>query len=58
MIQFQNIQPWIVDILDAMKKEIKTDYLQNNRNFAKTHFGSRPITWLTPEELNPVLEKE
>jgi len=56
--KFQTIQPWIPNILDAIKKEIRTDHLAASPSFARAHFGNRPLNRLTSEEIFSVYEKE
>lgn len=56
--KFQTIQPWISFILDAIKKEIRTDHLASSPAFARAHFGNRPLNRLTAEEIFTVYEKE
>lgn len=56
--KFETIQPWLNEILTAIKKDVKNDYLTGSPKFYFTHFGKRPIGRLTTEEINPVLIKE
>lgn len=55
---FITIQPWIGQILQEIKKDIKTEHLPADKHFYKEHFGSRPLNRLTSEEINAVYEKE
>lgn len=55
--QFVIIQPWLPDVLAAIKREIRTDHLANSPSFARTHFGTRPLNRLTFEEIASVYEK-
>jgi hypothetical protein len=55
---FTQIHPWIKEILTEIKKEIKTDHLQNDPVFCRAHFGNRPIQKLTMDEILHVYEKE
>jgi hypothetical protein len=55
---FTLVQPWMNQILHAIKKDIKTDHLSADKIFYKTHFGSRPMNKLPLEEIFAVYEKE
>jgi len=55
--QFQKVQPWISSILSEIKKEIKVDHLPSNPSFTRTHFGNRPLSKLTTEEIFAAYEK-
>ncbi len=55
---FNLVQPWINQILHVIKKDIKTDHLSVDKNFYKTHFGSRPLNKLSLEEIFAVYEKK
>jgi hypothetical protein len=56
--QFETIQPWIPMVLAAIKKDIKTDHLPGSPVFVRTHFGNRPISRLTAEEIFAAYEKD
>lgn len=56
--QFLALQGWTFDVLEAIKKDIKTDHLNKDHQFYKAHFGSRPQNRLTTEEIFSVYEKE
>ena len=45
-------------ILDAIKRDIKTDHLPASPAFARTHFGNRPLNRLTTEEIFAAYEKD
>ena len=55
---FQHLQPWMNEILQMIRKDIKTDHLSVDRAFYKTHFGSKPLNKLSTEEIFSVYEKE
>ncbi len=55
---FTLVQPWMTQILHAIKKDIKTDHLSADKIFYKTHFGSRPLKKITQDEIFEVYEKE
>lgn len=56
--QFLIIQPWIPQVLAAIKRELRTDHLPNSPAFARSHFGNRPLNRLTAEELFRAYEKD
>ena len=56
--KYQTLQPFLGEILDSIRKDIKTDYLPGSASFYRTHFGSRPINRLNSEEINAVFIKE
>ncbi|HSX26394.1 MAG TPA: hypothetical protein VLE89_05240 [Chlamydiales bacterium] len=58
MNQFQSLQPWIFQILNEIKKDIKTEHLGADPVFYKTYFGNRPQNRLTAEEIFAGYEKE
>lgn len=56
--KFFFVQPWIREVLMAVKKELKSEYLPANRAFYQTHFGNRPLHRLMQEEIFFVFERE
>ncbi len=56
--QFLIIQPWIPQVLAAIKRELRTEHLANSPAFARSHFGNRPLNRLTAEELFRAYEKD
>lgn len=56
--QFQALQNWTLEILDAIKKDIRTDHLHTDPVFYRTYFGNRPQNRLTSEEIFAAYEKE
>jgi hypothetical protein len=58
MNSFTYVRPWMDQILQAIRKDIKTDHLPADKFFYKTHFGNRPLNKLTQEEIFAVYEKE
>jgi len=56
--KFQTLQPWLFQMLQDLKKEIKTEHLSKSPVFYKTYFGNRPQNRLTTEEICAVYEKE
>lgn len=58
MNQFQILQPWMPQILNTIKREIKTEHLPADLTFYRTHFGNKPLSRLTAEEIFKAYEKE
>lgn len=56
--QFQALQNWTLEILNTIKKDIKTDHLHTDPQFYRTYFGNRPQNRLTSEEIFAAYEKE
>lgn len=56
--QFQALQNWTLEILNTIKKDIKTDHLHTDPLFYRTYFGNRPQNRLTSEEIFAAYEKE
>lgn len=56
--QFQALQNWTQEILNTIKKDIKTDHLHTDPVFYRTYFGNRPQNRLTSEEIFAAYEKE
>ena len=58
MNQFQILQPWLPQVLNTIKREIKTEHLPGSHAFYRTHFGNKPISRLTIEEIFKAYETE
>lgn len=58
MNPFKILHPFIPHVLGAVKKEIKTEHLLNSPVFYRAHFGTKPLSRLTVEEIFAVYEKE
>lgn len=56
--KFEELRPWVRDILLCIKKDIKTDYLPGDRVFYKKYFGNRPQNRLGTDEIFAAFEKE
>ncbi len=56
--QFHALQNWTFEILDAIKKDLKSDHLHADPLFYRTYFGNRPQNRLTTEEIFAAYEKE
>ncbi len=55
--KYHALHPWLDEILTAIKKDIKTDYLPADTAFCRAHFGNRPINRLAKEEINQAFIK-
>lgn len=55
---FTHVRPWMGQILQSIKKDIKTDHLPGDKSFYKAHFGARSLNKLTQQEIFAVYEKE
>ena len=56
--QFISLQEWTLDILEAIKKDIKSDHLHTDPVFYKTYFWNRPQNRLSSQEIFTAYEKE
>jgi hypothetical protein len=56
--QFHALQNWTFEILNAIKKDLKSDHLHTDPVFYKTYFGNRPQNRLSTEEIFAAYEKE
>lgn len=56
--QFQSLESWTIEILEMIKKDIKTDHLHTDPQFYRTYFGNRPQNRLTSAEIFGAYEKE
>jgi hypothetical protein len=54
---FISIQPWVADVLQTIKKELRIDHLSASPAFARAHFGNRPLNRIASEELIAAYEK-
>jgi hypothetical protein len=56
--KYHTLQPFLGEILGCIRKDIKADYLPGSAAFYRTHFGSRPMSRLSGEEINAVFSRE
>ncbi len=49
-IKFEKLQPWMVDIFRAVKKELRNEHLLKTPAFAQKYFPKRGLDKLTNEE--------
>lgn len=56
--KFHTLQPWLPEILETIRRDIKTDYLPASATVYRAHFGNRPLNRLTMTEISDALTKE
>lgn len=56
--KFHTLQPWLEEILSAIKKDIKNDYLPADAALYRAYFGNRPLNRLASEEILMAFSKE
>lgn len=57
-IKFEKLQPWIVDIFQVLKKDLRNDHLLKTPSFAQKHFPKRGLDKLSNEEFAAAYVKE
>lgn len=57
-LKFEKLQPWIVDIFQVIKKDLRNDHLLKNPSFAQKHFPKRGLDKLSNEEFAGAYAKE
>jgi hypothetical protein len=57
-IKFQTLLPWMGEIITAIKKDIKSDYLSSDPAFCRKHFGTLPQSRITTDEIVAAFSKE
>src|ERR1700722_6714830 len=57
-IKFEKLSPWIHDIFQLIKKELRNDHLLKSPSFVQKHFPKRPLDKLSIEELSNAYMKE
>jgi hypothetical protein len=57
-IKFEKLQPWMIDIFQVMKKDLRNDHLLKNPSFAQKHFPKRGLDKLSNEEFAAAYVKE
>ena len=55
---FTLVRPWMNQILNTIKKDLKADHLAVDKTFYQAHFGHRPLNKLSMDEIFAVYEKE
>lgn len=56
--QFIALQDWTFDILEAIKKDIKSEHLGSDPTFYRAYFGNRPQNRLTIQEIFAAYQAE
>src|SRR5262245_31906385 len=57
-IKFEKLSPWITEIFQVLKKELKNDHLLKTPSFVQKHFPKRTIDKVTAEEMAAAYLKE
>ena len=57
-IKFDKLQPWINDIFQAVKKDLRNDHLLKTPSFVQKYFPKRALDKLTNEEFAAAYLKE
>lgn len=55
--KFLSIQPWLGELLESIKRELRMEHLAKSPAFFKAHFGNRPLNRISGEEIVQVYEK-
>ncbi len=55
---FTRLQSWLPEITAAIRKDIKVDYLPGSPEFHRKHFGNRPLSRISFEEIQEAFSKE
>ncbi len=56
--KFERIAPWIETLFDSVKKDLKNEHLQKDRNFCKRYFLGKNFNLVTAAEMAPAYQKE
>ncbi|MFT4554276.1 MAG: hypothetical protein ACI9S8_002926, partial [Chlamydiales bacterium] len=51
--KFQLLMPWMLGIIDVVKKDLKNEHLKKDKVFFKKYFFGKQLKNLTSEELSP-----
>jgi hypothetical protein len=57
-IKFEKLQPWVNDIFQAVKKDLRNDHLLKTPSFVQKYFPKRALDKLTSEEFTAAYVKE
>ncbi len=57
-VKFSKLQPWISDIFQAIRKDLRNEHLLKNPAFVNKHFPKRPLDKLTIHELSSAYLKD
>jgi len=56
--KFVMLRPWLRQILEVVKKDLKQEHLKIDKAFCKRHFMGKPALQITVDEMVPAYEKE
>lgn len=54
--KFDLLAPWMPSILESIKKDLRQEHLQVDKQFVKIHFPGKQVQKLTSEELAPAYQ--
>lgn len=54
--KFEILAPWLPNMLEAIKKDIRQEHLQKDRNFAKLYFPGQSVQKIPIKELAPAYQ--
>ncbi len=57
-LKFEKLEPWAVDIFQAIKKDLRNEHLLKTPSFAQKHFPKKGLDKLTNEEFASAYLKE
>src|SRR5690242_12352675 len=57
-LKFAKLLPWAAEIFQAIKREIKGDYVRQHPQFVYKHFQKRALDKLTMEEITAACTQE
>ena len=57
-IKFDKLQPWINDIFQAVKKDLRNEHLLKTPSFVQKHFSKKAVDKLTVQEFAGAYQKE
>jgi hypothetical protein len=57
-IKFDKLQPWINDIFQAVKKDMRNEHLLKTPSFVQKHFAKKAVDKLTLQEFASAYQKE
>lgn len=56
--KFDLLQPWLANILEVVKKDLKNEHLKKDRSFCKKYFLGKNFNLVSAEEMIPAYQKE
>jgi hypothetical protein len=55
--KFADLQPWVPDLIESVKKDLKQEHLKKDFHFIKKFFGSKNIHKVTKQEFTEAYQK-